>query len=187
MLETQDYTETLGKALENASPEEVAKEVDDGLIHLSTGVILEPRKVSPFIFQDVANNFQNPPVPKFFNDNKGREEENPMHPGYLAAVSKVEQDRAMAMIDATIALGTKVVSIPQGFALPDEEDWLDDLEIVGITINRDNRRLRYRTWIKYIAAPSVSDVELIMSKVLSAIGVPEEEVAKATASFQHKA
>lgn len=182
-METQQYDKTLGEALSEI-PNEEAKPVDDGFIHLSTGVILAPKKVSPFIFQQVTKRFKDPEVPKFYNDNKGREEENPAHPDYIKAVEENNYDRSMAMIDAVIALGTKLISIPEDMCKPEEDDWLDDLESTSIFIDRDNARLRYRTWVKYFAAPAVDDVQLIVDKVLKAVGVSAEEVARATASFQ---
>jgi len=186
-LEDQAYTNTLGEALAAAPIEATPTEPDDGLIHLSTAVVLKPKKVSPFAFQAVAARFKDPKVPEFYNENKGRNEPNPMHPDYLQAVTDVEIARSMATIDATIALGTTLVSVPQGFPNPDDDDWLDDLEAAEIIIDRSNKRLRYRTWVKFVAAPSVQDVQTIISKVLKNIGVTDEEVAKATASFQHQA
>ena len=183
-LESRDYTEQLGEALQEVNPEPV-QEPEDDIIRLSTGVVLTPKKVSPFLFQEVSNKFKYPPVPKVFDENKDREIENPMHPAYLAACEEVDLNRSMAMIDGTIALGTTLVSIPEGFPTPDDEDWLDDLEGIEIVIDRNNKRLRYRTWIKYIAAPSVSDVQQILTKVLRTIGVKEDAVAEAIANFQH--
>jgi len=187
MVEDQSYTTTLGNALAvTPAEEQQAKPIDDGLIHLSTGVILAPKKVTPFVFQSVASQFKDPPIPRVWIEEKQREEDNPMHPAYLQAKEEAEVDRSMATIDACLALGTKLISIPPELQTPDEDDWLDDLEVVGITIDRENKRLRYRTWVKFIAAPSVDDIQLIISKVLSTIGVTEEAVARATANFQHK-
>jgi len=167
-LESLNYTETLGVALEEAQIKE-PKAPDDGLIHLSTGVVLSPRKISPFIFQEVANKFKEPEVPVVWVENKQRNEPNPMHPEYLKAKEMVEVNRSMATIDATIALGTKLELCPQDVPAPESEDWLDDLEAAGIVIDRKNVRLRYRTWVKYMAAPTVDDVQIIISKVLKAI------------------
>jgi hypothetical protein len=183
-MEVAEYTQVLGKALEEVQADEPEQSTDDGLIHLSTGVVLAPRKVSPFVFQEVSSRFKYPKVPVIWMEDKQREEPNPMNPDYLAERDEVDYNRSMATIDGTIALGTKLVSIPEGFPTPDDNDWLDDLETMGIEINRDNSRMRYRTWVKYVAAPTVPDVQTIIAKVLRAIGVSEEEVVSATANFR---
>ena len=185
MLENQTYTDTLGQALEAIPSEEDKQAPDDGLIHLSTGVALAPKRVTPFLFQSITLQFKDPAVPVVWIESKKRDEPNPMHPDYLKAKEETEMMRSMALIDAVIALGTKLVSFPADFPAPDSEDWLDDLEAAEIKIDRNNSRLRYRTWVKFVAAPSVDDVQLIISKVLNTIGVSEEMVAAATANFQH--
>ncbi len=184
MLETTKYTETLGAALADVPVDESEQAKDDGFIHLSTGVILSPKKVTPFLFQSITLQFKDPDVPVVWIEAKQREEANPMHPSYIKAKEETEMMRSMALIDAVIALGTKLVSIPADFQSPDSEEWLDDLEAAEIKIDRNNRRLRYRTWVKFVAAPSVDDVQLIISKVLNTLGVSEEMVATATANFR---
>lgn len=183
MSENQEYTNTLGKALNEVSMDEPQVQ-DNKTILLSTGVVLETRKVTPFVFQTVASQFKYPPIPKTWIEEKSREEYNPQDPEYIAGCEEVDLARATASIDAMIALGTRLVSVPINFEGPETDGWLDDLESIEIRIDRNNERLRYRTWVKYIAAPAVEDVRMIMSKVLRTVGVSEEDVAQAMSNFQ---
>lgn len=182
-MDEQKYTEQLGEALLDV-PEEKEEELDP-LIHLSTGVILSPKKVSPFVIQSITLKFKDPKVPFVYIEDKGRKEYNPMNPDYLAEKEEVEARRSMALIDAVIALGTQLENIPKDFPTPEDDKWLEDLNAAGLEIDGSNERLRYRSWVKFIAAPSVEDVQTLVSKVLSYIGVSEEDVATATANFQH--
>ncbi len=181
-----DYNQTLAQALQSVPAQEQAEE--DGYIHLSSGVVLEAVKINPLIFQSIASQFKDPPIPYVMDTNKGRKEYNPMHPDYLADKKRVEAERSMATIDAIIALGTKLSSahtVPSHVAPLDSEDWVYDLEAAGVIFDTTNKRMRYRTWVKFIACPEVSDIERITTSVLTKIGVLEENVAQAVDSFQH--
>lgn len=180
MSEKKSYEVALGEAFAALD----SPQSSDGLIHCSTGVVLTPRKVSPFVFQAVAEQFKDPEIPLVYLEDKGREERNPQNPEYLRKVDEVNAKRSMASIDAIIGLGTKIHTIPEDFPVPEEEDWLDDLESVGITIDRDNKRMRYRTWVRYIAAPSVEDLQAIVAVAVPKSGVTEEAVKTASATFQ---
>ena len=184
---TDTYNETLSAALNTIQEPEVVK--DDGFIHLSSGVVLKPRKINPLVFQQVASQFKDPAVPYIWDEKKQRKEYNPMHPDYIDEKKQVEAERSMATIDAVIALGTMLSPehpAPQDVTPLESDDWIYDLEAAGLVFDINNQRMRYRTWVKFIACPEVKDIELITSKVLKYLGVVEENVAASVDSFQHK-
>jgi hypothetical protein len=184
---SDNYNETLGIALDSVKETETVQ--DDGYIHLSSGVVLAPRKINPLVFQQVASQFKDPVVPYVWDEKKQRKEYNPMNPEYLEEKKRVEAERSMATIDAVIALGTKLSSehpMPPDISSLEDDDWIYDLEAAGLVFDTDNKRMRYRTWVKFIACPEVKDIEILTNKVLKYIGVLEENVGAAVDSFQYK-
>ena len=127
---------------------EVAKEqggTTDGIHTLSTGVRVRIKPVPPALVNDVMLRVKPPRVPVVFNEKKGRDEPNPLDPGYVADLERYEQERGAAALDAAAMFGLELVD-----GLPEDDTWLRKLKILGIQVEDDpiTQEFLYK---KYIA------------------------------------
>lgn len=176
----------LSEALENAEKILKSGVGESNTLTLSSGVVVGLTRVSPMIFQEIDAKFPMPKIPKVFDEGRGRDLENPMHPDYLAEVERVKEAKAMAALDAVAVLGTYLISVPDGLDGPDSEGWIEKMEFLGYDQKMIDRRLtRYLSWLKSIGAPDVEeDWNRLSIAVLRKSGVTEEDVQKAIASFR---
>lgn len=170
---------TLG-VLEDASVPSVS---ETKTTTLSSGVVLEHINVPPMILAKIDERYPDPPIPMVYHKDQERSIPNPDDPNYHRAVEDNRTAKGNALVDVIIALGTKLVYIPVGMQSPDDEEWVNDLELFGIDVPK-LKVGRYLAWVKYYAAQTVEDFQAIAKKGSRALGVTEEEVATAIANFQ---
>lgn len=155
----------------------------DGLIHLSTGVVLAlqpiPKKVIKSLYDRYEDNKPKPPL--FDNELKNRKEENPADPDYLTALEVYETNFILTVMDFAVMRGTRVVTIPDDVE-PIEGDWQEEYEYLGMKMPT-NARLRYLAWVSYVAAPLDEDQKLLTEKVSALMGVTEAQVEQEMARF----
>lgn len=99
------------------------------IVVLSTGYRAEITPVSLSILNDVQLAIPYPSVPMVEIPEKGRKEENPNDPAYLAAVQDVEAKRNLAAADAMVMFGVQLIDdegMPFGY--PDDGKWLKKLK-----------------------------------------------------------
>jgi hypothetical protein len=154
------------------------------LFTASNGVKLRLVKVPRFVINDLAKDIKEPPVPQVFNEDKQRWEDNPLDPAYEEARKKFLNDVGELSVKIYFSLGTSLVS-DNGLQGPEDDDWADALEEVGLTIPpKDKKRKRYLAWLKYYAL-SDEDQTNLMSAVMEFSGATsEKKVAEAEESFQ---
>ena len=136
------------------------------VVTLITGAKATLLPVSPSLVQDVQVRIKDPPVPKFFNEDKGREEENPNHPSYLAALEQAESERVQATLNATIMFG---VELEEGFEI--DEKWVKKLKMLGFEIDEDDPDALEFAYKKY----GVSNDILIQIGMLTGISKADVE------------
>lgn len=158
---------------------------DPNLIELSTGVILRTRPVPRSLFADMLARFPAPKPPTVFIADKGREEENPDDPRYLAAVQDNQIQLVKAMSDAMILIGTEIESIPEGLATLDDVDWREEVHLLGYDIH--GPRGWYLAWVKFKAIGNEADYQLVSDGVGRLMGVTEKDTALAARRFQSPA
>lgn len=148
---------------------------------LSTGIRARLMPLAPGLLQEVMSGIQDPPVPKFFNDDKGREEENPTDPDYLKAIQENSIKRNRAALEAAIMFGVELLG-----GLPEDNDWIKRLRFMekrGLLnlsgIDFDDPMEKEFCFKRFVA---VSNDDFGMLSRLS--GVSEEMVAKAAANFR---
>ena len=152
-------------------------------ILLSSGVILNLTSVPKTFIYEATRAFKRPKVPVYLNEAKGREEENPGDPDYLEALEMYAADAANAATDVALLRGTSIQEIPDDVIGPDSEEWIQEMEVLGLPM-RDNPRARYMTWIKAIAAPLDNDINDLLEEVGRLTGVSESDVADAVERFR---
>jgi hypothetical protein len=173
------------KAIVGLAKQHAGKKLE--VVELSTGYLAEISPVSLSILNDVQLTIKMPEVPTWFNENKGKEEENPNDPAYLAAVQDVDTRRNLAAADAMIMFGVQLVDT-QGspFRYDDDMHWLKKLryfEKRGLLSLadfdlEDDFDLEF-LFKKYVA---VGAADIMTIGKMS--GVSEEAVQSAQASFQ---
>ena len=163
--------------------ERVKAEHEAQPIVLSTGVVVKAKGVSPFVVNAAMAKIEKPKVPVQFIDSKGRDEENPMHPEYLAGLAQYEADRSRVAQEAMLLLGVEVLSIPDGFEAADGSEWVDTLAFLDVQVSPNGQR-RKLDRLRYWAMRSVDDLQRVATAVSRASGVPEQEVEKAAESFR---
>jgi len=154
--------EVVRQAREGEQPVEVT---------LLTGAKATLHPVSPALIQDVQVSIENPPIPTFYNEEKERDEENPMDPTYLAALERAETERTQAVMDAQIMMG---VELEPGTEIPPE--WVKRLKILwkrrGLEFDEGDPDEVEFAFKKY----GVSNAHLILLGKLS--GISEEDIER---------
>ena len=157
-----------------------AEAAGDGVVTLSTGVRARLVPVSINLVRDAAMRVPDPEVPKFLNEEKGREEENPNDPAYLKAVAEAAEKRATAGMDAAILFGVELAD-----GLPENDGWLRKLKFMErrgqidlSEFDLDDPFDREFLYKKYVAV-AASD----MDRVSELSGFGRGEVDAALASF----
>jgi hypothetical protein len=158
------------------------------MVELSTGVKLRVKALSPFVIQKIKDHMEaeRPKVPTKFIEEDNRTIEIPEDPAYLEAMDKFSDRRTEAVMNAAMLLGTELESVPDGFDGPSDNGWSQRLAILGFDPPANDSE-RYLQWVKYMAAPTTSDIEKINEAIFALIGVSEAEVAAAAASFRGRA
>ncbi len=130
----------------------------------------------------MTSRIKDPEVPRWFNPDKGREEENPNHPAYLSALDRANQERANAMFDALALFGVELADT----SVLDEDEWLGELRLLERLGRLDlsafdlsdplDRRFLY---IKHVAMGTAD-----WSRLMQLAGISPEAVAEARRSFR---
>jgi hypothetical protein len=155
----------------------------NGTIELSTGVVLRSKPVSRNIFADILSEHVAPRIPSVYNTDKGREEDNPQDPEYLADMQRYNTQLARAMSDALIVLGTEFESKPDELPSFDDETWLEEVDLLRVYKTK-TRIGRYLAWVKTVAIATDEDFAAISNSVKRAMGVPEEDVTAQAKRFR---
>ena len=151
-------------------------------ITLSSGVVLEWRRVGWWIVNAAARRLSKPKVPMQFIEEKGREDPNPAHPDYIAALDEYDAAYRDIVYDAYLWFGTSILSKPENMLGPDE-DWPADYAFLGIEAPEGKQR-RYVEWVKMVACLGDEvEVASVITRVRAESTVSEEDVTAAAESF----
>lgn len=165
--------------LKTAKAVEEAKNQDESLIMLSTGVVLRGKKANPLTLIQVMSSFPRPTPPMVYMASMGREMENPDDPTYLEEVQAWKMAYSNAMVTAMIVLGTELESKPRGMPGPHDDGWLEEYSLLVTDLHPENKTWRYLTWVKFKAAQDEEDMMKIQEVVGRLSGVRESAVAAA--------
>ena len=148
---------------------------------LASGVRARLRSVPAPLIDSATSRIKDPKVPTFFNEEKGREEENPNHPDYISALDEANTRRGLAGMDVMIVVGVELLD-----AVPEDEHWLPNLKMLERLGHLDlggfdlkdtlDREFVYKKFV----AVGQADYEVIARKS----GVSVAEVDAADRSFQ---
>lgn len=165
------------QAVIEVAKEEAESGQNDAVYTLSSGVRVRLLSVSPGLISDVQSRVKFPEVPKFYNENKDRWEENPNHPAYLAEVQRAREEQGMAAMRAMCMFGFELVD-----GLPEDDTWIRKLELVNPELKIDrNDAIELEFYYKQFVAVGSQTDYMLLAKVM---GVTEEAIAQAEATFQ---
>lgn len=157
---------------------------------LSNGIVLSAKPVPPYLVAAVNQEFQPPPPPKVYIEEKGRDEENPNDPQYLRDCQRLSEEQNQAINDLLMGMGTEVVSVPKGYYRPEDDAWISQVEfamnVTGrrLKVERDDAIKRYLCWLRFYALENGSDIAIVSNLPLHLSGIREEEVAAVMDSFR---
>lgn len=173
------------KIIEAIAEEEQKGSEQTDRITFSNGVTLGFKKVNIMRIQSIANKFEYPEVPEVYNADKDRWEKNPDNPQYVKACEKVDYQQGMAVIDAIAAFGTYVIHVPETVPTVESDEWIEELELFGIEVNRDSKLARYYAWVKYVAVVDQDDLMVLGQQFGVTMGASERLVKnQLRSSFQ---
>jgi len=172
---------------EQQALEAAAAQQTDGaanILALKSGVVLKVRRVSTHAIREAVMRIEEPQPPMVFLEDKGREEPNPEHPDYKKAMAQHAEAIGLAAANVTLLMGTTVESVPDDVPKQEEDDWIDNLEFFGITVDKNNPRARYLAWLRFCAINTDEDMVRTLYTVAKVTGVTEEDVDQAVQSFR---
>ena len=146
---------------------------------LSSGVVLRAKKANPMILITVMTRFPRPKPPTVFLEVMGRDMENPDDPDYIERVKAWEIESNSQVLNALIMLGTELVRTPKGIPGPSDDKWLNKYRVLEMPVHPENEDWRYLTWVKFIAAPDETDLNLIQEAVGRLSGIRDADVKSA--------
>ncbi len=157
----------------------------DAVYELASGVKLRFHKFSPLLLNQIATTIgeNEPKAPMVFDENKARDEENPLDPDYVAAHNLWAAATAVRLLRALVAAGTKLESRPDDMMADDSEEFEQFMELVQIPISA-NSQGRYTQWVMYVALTSPEDMNALNIELMRLAGAREEDVAEAQALFR---
>lgn len=161
-----------------------------GTLELSNGIVLKIKPIPPLFMSAVVSEFKSPDIPKVYIAEDDRWEENPNDPNYLKEMTEIILAQNLAINDMAMAMGTEIISVPDGYYLPDEDAWIDQVKfaasITGVELNidKDDKIKRYICWLRFYALETGADASLATGLPMELAGVREEEVDEAIESFR---
>lgn len=168
----------------------LAKEHDgerNSLVVLASGVRARLMPVAAGMIEEAQSSIKPPTVPKWFNPDKDREEDNPNDPVYVQALRDTEVKQHQAALDAMIMFGVVLVDedgneigVPELGQWATRLRWMEkrgQIDLSGLDLEDPmDREFVYK---KYIA---VSPQDIISVSRRSGFG--EREIQKALDNFR---
>lgn len=153
-------------------------------VELTNGIVLRIVPVPPLAMREVSIQVKPPEVPTVWMEDKQRDEPNPNDPDYLKALVEYSQRQVEMLTNIMLCLGTQVAEVPEGVDKPEDNDWIERIEFLGLHIDTSNKYQRYLSWLRYYALTSGPDISSIVRTVMQNSGTTEEEVQAIIKSFR---
>lgn len=155
-------------------------EKDETIVELAVGGRAKLLPVSATLLEEVNRTIVIPEPPMQYNDDKGREEPNPVDPDYTKAVIEANRKRGVAGMDVMIMFGVDLLD-----GVPEDDGWIKklrylekrgSLDLSEYDLDDDfDREFLYK---RYIAVPVT-----LVDKITQLSGIGPEEVETSEESF----
>lgn len=140
-------------------------------------------KIAPLLIYEIGNKVPQPKIPVVMIEDKGREEENPNDPAYRTALREWSWSRGMALSNAQLAMGTRLLEHPVDKEHYSTDEWISDLEYLDVVVPKSGAA-RYVTWLKLYALNGEQFNQLLIDVQKFNGLITEEAVAQAEAAFR---
>lgn len=171
----------VGKSVVDAAKRQRDGETGQDYEVLSTGYKAKLNPVSSSLIADAIAGIEEPEVPTFHNEAKGRDEPNPDDPAYKRAMAEYNRKRGTASLDAMIMFGVELVD-----GLPPDNEWIPKLrwmekhgKLALDDYDLDDEIDKEYLFKKYIAVGN-PDYE----RITQLSGVSDREIAEAAKKFR---
>lgn len=149
----------------------------DGVATLSTGVRARFHAVSASLVEAVGARIKDPEPPTFHNPNTDKDEPNPLHPDYVAALDAARRERIQAGLDVIYDFGVELAD-----PVPPVETWLPRLRRHGIDFDAGDPLAVDFYYKKYVAVGAQD-----LDEAARRSGLQRAEVQAAEESFKSPA
>jgi hypothetical protein len=164
----------------NVALEKAKENKTNGYVELTTGYMGKITPVGATLVDEVVSSIEDPEVPVIFDEDKGREIENPNDPQYLRALEKAEYQRSLAAIDAMLLFGLELESIPEDDKWLKKLKYLEKKGLIDLSeYDMDDELDREFVFTKYIAVGTQD-----LMKIGREAGLNSADVEKAARTFQ---
>lgn len=148
---------------------------ENGVYTLSNGDQVRFKPVPDMYINRALQRIKDPPVPRFLDEDRGIELENPSDPAYLRAVAEANQRRGEVTIDALLLWGCELVK-----SRLKESTWVKELQLMGEEFDPDDPIERRFVYLKFIAFASSKDTAVLMEQ----LNVTREDLEQFADSFR---
>jgi len=166
-------------AVSQAKKNSVKYEAIEMILATGDEAILMP--VSASLIDAVTSEIKDPEVPKWYNKEADREEENYNHPAYLQGLDDANRRRGIAALDAIVMFGVELVN-----GLPENDKWLQKLKFMERRnmLSLSGYDLDDPLDLEFLYKRFVAVDNATVNKVSELSGISSQEVANIENSFQ---
>lgn len=157
---------------------------EKNLITLSNGIVLRMKPMPPLLLNAIANGIPEPDVPMLFVEEDNRHEANPNDPNYQKALNDRLTNISLRIIDATLSVGTELISVPDDLVKPEDDSWLNRAKLAGHAFDKESQEERYLAWLRFYAVETQADLNKINTIPLQLAGLQEAEVEEVINTFR---
>ena len=152
---------------------------------LTSGVKVRLVSVPSMLVLALTRQIKEPTVPMWHNDQKDRDEPNPLDPAYVQAVNDYKTEIGQKTTQAYLANGVKVLELPDDKYPEDSDEWVEGLEFVGIEVPKTGLGRRV-AWLQYHVLGDMDLTDILSGIAIAGGVVTEEQVQAAAETFQHQ-
>jgi hypothetical protein len=150
---------------------------------IERGIWLQAHTIPPWVALELERRVDEPQPPEI--EIKGEEgavrrvEPNPNDPAYQTAHREWQAQLQVDQQQAILSTAIEVLYVDDGWDLPGDTDWAENLALAGITVAPVGTKQRQVDYLLYYALATVQDLGKTVHRGLLMVGTPELEVAKA--------
>jgi hypothetical protein len=147
------------------------------------GLIFKLRKMSRMALVEAGRKVIDPKVPVVWIEDKQRNEPNPNDPDYREELSRAAWVRSTTIVNTCLVLGTKLLHQPEELDALDSQEWLEQLDFIGIAVP-EGKYSRYAAWVRYYALDDDELTDLVIHVQRFNGVVTEQDVQQAAEEFK---
>ena len=176
LSDSQKFQKQLNDMIKNAQI--------DARVTLTNGIVIQTKPLSQDAIRRVIGKIEKPKIPMVFIESRDREEENPNDPDYLEALQEYNNQVLLRVYKVMLVLGTSCHTVSAGHFKPEDDEWIQLLEVAGVSVEYTNQFDRYHEWLVLYACTTQFDYNHLTSVLYRRVGIMEQEVIDAITFFQ---